>query len=87
MVNIASSEFGCTAGDVVCYCTKLDFGYGVRDCANEACTNGESGQVIAYGTNYCAGKSTSSSPSGPVTHFLPQVPLLLRALPALPSVL
>ncbi|KAF2786942.1 hypothetical protein K505DRAFT_189268, partial [Melanomma pulvis-pyrius CBS 109.77] len=53
MVNIASSEFGCTAGDVVCYCTKLDFGYGVRDCANEACTNGESGQVIAYGTNYC----------------------------------
>lgn len=56
MLAIATNDFGCTQGDVVCYCNNADFGYGVRDCANEACDSEQAASVIAYGTNYCAGK-------------------------------
>ncbi|KAF2689699.1 hypothetical protein K458DRAFT_291817, partial [Lentithecium fluviatile CBS 122367] len=55
MLAIAQSAFGCASGDVVCYCTNQDFGYGVRDCAQEACGSAEEANtVISYGTNYCA---------------------------------
>lgn len=56
MLAIATNDFGCAQGDVVCYCNNADFGYGVRDCANEACGSEQAASVIAYGTNYCAGK-------------------------------
>lgn len=55
MIGIASSQLGCKVGDVTCYCTQPDFGYGVRDCANESCPSHEDAQkVIEFGTNYCA---------------------------------
>jgi hypothetical protein len=54
MLAIAQSSFGCGAGDVVCYCTNQNFGYGVRDCAQQACPNAEdANNVIKYGTAYC----------------------------------
>lgn len=53
MISIATSDFGCTQGDVACYCAKVDFGYGVRDCANEACGSDQAASVIAYGNSYC----------------------------------
>jgi hypothetical protein len=57
MISVAQSEFGCSAGDVFCYCEKPEFGYGVRDCSNEACANEEeANQVIAYGNEYCESK-------------------------------
>jgi len=37
MIQIASSQLGCDTGNVDCYCQQPDFGYGVRDCAQEAC--------------------------------------------------
>lgn len=50
-------SFGCPLGDAVCYCSRPEFGYGVRDCAAQACqdqTNVPS--VLNYGATYCAGK-------------------------------
>ena len=54
MLGIATSQFGCGQNDVLCYCREPNFGYGVRDCANEACGSGEASTVIAFGTQYCA---------------------------------
>lgn len=53
MVSIATSDFGCAQGDVNCYCANGDFGYGIRDCANEACGSDQAASVIAYGNSYC----------------------------------
>ncbi|KAF2005190.1 CFEM-domain-containing protein [Amniculicola lignicola CBS 123094] len=65
MLAIASAQFGCSLGDVTCYCTNQAFGYGVRDCANEACpTAEEASAVISYGTAYCANAVQSASASG-----------------------
>ena len=55
MINIATSQFGCTAGDVKCYCTNQNFGYGIRDCSNESCSPSDAAKVISFGTAYCAG--------------------------------
>ncbi|KAF2639103.1 hypothetical protein P280DRAFT_470506, partial [Massarina eburnea CBS 473.64] len=63
MLSIATSEFGCGSGDVVCICSKSDFGYGVRDCANEACGASDAAKVISYGTTYCASIASSAIPS------------------------
>lgn len=68
MIQIASSQLGCAAGNVTCYCTEPDFGYGVRDCANQACTNAsDATTVISFGTSYCASAlasySSTASPS------------------------
>lgn len=56
MVNIAQSEFNCQAGDVSCYCNNANFGYGVRDCSNQACSPSDAAQAIAYASSYCASK-------------------------------
>lgn len=56
MIGIASNEFGCATGDVTCYCTNQDFGYGIRDCSTEACGSDVASQVIAFGTAYCQSK-------------------------------
>jgi len=54
MIQIASSQLGCSAGNVTCYCTQPDFGYGVRDCSKQACANAsESDQVVSFGLTYC----------------------------------
>lgn len=58
MVSIATSEFGCGQSDVSCQCNKAEFGYGVRDCANEACGGSDAASVIAYGNSYCQSKPT-----------------------------
>lgn len=57
MQNKASS-LGCSSSsDAACLCCNPDFGYGVRDCANQACANAQNAQsVISFGTNYCQSK-------------------------------
>lgn len=62
MLGIANNNFGCAQGDVQCYCREPNFGYGVRDCANEACSSEDAGTVIAFGTQYCQGKQIRPSP-------------------------
>ncbi|KAF2263217.1 CFEM-domain-containing protein [Lojkania enalia] len=55
MLAIANSQFGCSNGDIACYCNTPSFGYGVRDCSNEACPNAaDANAVIAFGNAYCA---------------------------------
>ena len=65
MINIAQSQFGCNSGNVTCYCSNADFGYGVRDCSNESCSASDAATVIAFGTAYCqqalGGGSSSAS--------------------------
>jgi hypothetical protein len=48
--------FNCGATDATCLCQNVNFIYGVRDCANEACTtSGDAQTVKDFGVNYCAG--------------------------------
>jgi hypothetical protein len=63
MINIASTQFGCAVGDITCYCTNANFGYGVRDCSNEACSAEDAAKVIGYGTSFCANAVQSASGS------------------------
>ncbi|KAF2272808.1 uncharacterized protein EI97DRAFT_436584 [Westerdykella ornata] len=52
MLQIAQSQFGCSPGDAVCYCTNPNFGFGIRDCVNEACSPDQAARVIAFGTEF-----------------------------------
>ncbi|PPJ54147.1 hypothetical protein CBER1_01053 [Cercospora berteroae] len=55
MLALAPS-LGCPDAQADCLCRNADFGFGVRDCANQACGDASAAQqVIAYGTQYCGG--------------------------------
>lgn len=65
MLGKAQQEFGCSDGDVDCYCAQPRFGFGVRDCANEACSDAQSAQtVISFGAQYCQSALASAMSSG-----------------------
>lgn len=48
------SALGCSGPDSYCLCNNVNFGYGLRDCANGACGSAVASTVIAYGSAYCA---------------------------------
>jgi hypothetical protein len=48
------SALGCSSPDPACLCKNVNFGYGLRDCANGACGTAVAPTVIAYGSSYCA---------------------------------
>ncbi|KAK4963851.1 hypothetical protein LTR66_012614, partial [Elasticomyces elasticus] len=54
MLQIATSQFGCAPGNVTCYCTNQNFGYGIRDCSNAACTPDQAASVMSFGASYCS---------------------------------
>lgn len=56
MQATAVASFGCEATDVNCYCQEPNFGYGIRDCANEACGGDQAQAIISYGRVYCSCK-------------------------------
>lgn len=48
------TDFGCADGNIACYCSHVDFAYGIRDCTNAVCTDGSAIQsAIAYGQSIC----------------------------------
>lgn len=54
-----SADLGCAVTNPVnatCLCQNVNFGYGIRDCAQEACGSAEAAAVVAYGNQYCAGE-------------------------------
>lgn len=56
MIHIAITTFGCTQGDQLCYCKNVNFGYGIRDCADQACPNAEAADTVkSYGLAFCRG--------------------------------
>ncbi|KAI9877535.1 MAG: hypothetical protein M1823_007092, partial [Watsoniomyces obsoletus] len=51
-----AEALGCSAADAACLCSNVRFGYGIRDCANEACQDQSNvPTIIAFGQQYCAG--------------------------------
>jgi len=51
----AGASLGCSSSDAACLCKNPDFGFGLRDCATEACPNSsDANTVVAYGVTYCA---------------------------------
>lgn len=54
MMSLASS-LGCSGSDAACLCSNPDFGYGIRDCSNQACGAEVASSVITYGSSYCQG--------------------------------
>ncbi|KAK4160192.1 hypothetical protein QBC43DRAFT_304004 [Cladorrhinum sp. PSN259] len=53
---------GCPTSDARCLCSNPNFGYGVRDCAVQACHPVDAQLVIVFGLNYCAGAPPVHSP-------------------------
>lgn len=82
MVAKAQDQFGCDSGDIDCYCAQPRFGYGVRDCANEACPNASAAQtVIAFGSQYCQSKSSGRKVGAKGQHLTNVQALLLPSYP------
>ncbi|KAF1808559.1 hypothetical protein P152DRAFT_517457 [Eremomyces bilateralis CBS 781.70] len=52
MLQLAPT-LGCDEGDHNCYCCNANFGYGIRDCANEACDNEDAVKVLQWGAAAC----------------------------------
>ncbi|KAG9715460.1 hypothetical protein KCU75_g23783, partial [Aureobasidium melanogenum] len=63
MIGIALNQFHCNIGDVACYCSHPDFGYGVRDCSNQACSATEAAEAIGFANAYCAAAVSTASNS------------------------
>ncbi|KAI1118062.1 hypothetical protein F5Y14DRAFT_447470 [Nemania sp. NC0429] len=57
-VQLGCGGQGSTADavDGACLCKNINFSYGIIDCANAACAQGEAQTVIQYGINWCAEK-------------------------------
>jgi hypothetical protein len=51
-----AASFGCGSADISCLCADPRFGYGLRDCANEACGADVYSAVSSYGVSVCSGK-------------------------------
>ena len=69
MLALAPS-LGCPDAQADCLCRNADFGFGVRDCANQACGDAAAAQqVSAYGTQYCGGGSSLNA----ILHSDPQL--------------
>ncbi|PVH88840.1 hypothetical protein DL98DRAFT_622456 [Cadophora sp. DSE1049] len=68
MLALAPS-LGCSATDAACLCGNVNLAYGVRDCANEACSSSDAPVVIDFIDSYCAdgSSSTESSATSSVT--------------------
>ncbi|KAL0473868.1 hypothetical protein QR685DRAFT_436556 [Neurospora intermedia] len=47
------SALGCASPAPSCLCKNAKFGYGLRDCSNDACGTAVASSVIAYGSSYC----------------------------------
>lgn len=51
-----ADELGCSAEDVGCLCTNVDFTYGLRDCSLAVCSEEDAQLVLEYGQVICSGK-------------------------------
>lgn len=59
-------ELGCGNQDIACMCRAPNFNYGVRDCANAACTDaGQASTVIAFETSYWCPKYMATGTHSP----------------------
>lgn len=45
---------GCGTSDPACLCRNVNFGYGIRDCANGAYGTAVASTVISFDSSYCA---------------------------------
>lgn len=55
MLALAPS-LGCPSADAACLCHNVNFGYGIHDCAYQACGADDAVTIIAYGVQYCQSK-------------------------------
>ncbi|KAK0732403.1 hypothetical protein B0T21DRAFT_195369 [Apiosordaria backusii] len=64
MVSLHAS-LGCDQpDDISCLCSKPDFGFGIRDCAVQACENVQQAErVISEGKDICARAEPAASPA------------------------
>lgn len=56
------SALGCSAGDALCLCNNVNFGYGLRDCANGACGSNVASTVTSFGSAYCSYATATPTP-------------------------
>ena len=61
-----AAALGCDATDASCLCNNVRFGYGIRDCADAVCQNGNAETVIQFGVSYCA---SGEIPSASLIYF------------------
>lgn len=75
---------GCPASDPRCLCSNPNFGYGIRDCAMQACSPVDAQQVIVYGLNYCSGGMCSLASTTTFLYPQPQIILTPNVIQLLP---
>ncbi|WEW62020.1 hypothetical protein PRK78_007520 [Emydomyces testavorans] len=63
MLNKAP-QLGCGNNDMACLCSKIDFGYGVRDCTQQACGGVDLEKIVALGQSMCASNGGNTSGTG-----------------------
>ncbi|KFY77256.1 hypothetical protein V499_03311 [Pseudogymnoascus sp. VKM F-103] len=61
------TDFGCTSPDPYCIFNNVNFGYGLRDCSNDACGTDVASTVITFGSAYCS--AASATHTGTVTNY------------------
>lgn len=54
--SVIESGLGCDSGDNECLCANQNFGWGLQDCAQEACDAEVSRQLVAFSESLCAGE-------------------------------
>ncbi|KAK4130338.1 hypothetical protein BT67DRAFT_335823, partial [Trichocladium antarcticum] len=49
-----AGQLGCGASDIACLCKNTDFGYGIRDCSIQVCSNVDDANIaISWGNKLC----------------------------------
>jgi hypothetical protein len=54
------STLGCASPQPSCLCQNVDFGYGIRYCANGACGTAVASTVISFGSAYCSSATAAA---------------------------
>ncbi|KAH8808627.1 hypothetical protein F5884DRAFT_792917 [Xylogone sp. PMI_703] len=54
------STLGCASPQPTCLCQNVNFGYGIRDCANGACGTAVGSTVISFGLSYCSSATAAA---------------------------
>ncbi|KAJ2973570.1 hypothetical protein NQ176_g6534 [Zarea fungicola] len=62
---------GCSTNDPACLCRNVNFGYGIRDCANGACGVDVGSTVIAFETGYYCPSAVAARTTTPTASPTP----------------
>ncbi|KIW06206.1 uncharacterized protein PV09_02683 [Verruconis gallopava] len=63
MLGVAG-QLGCSSSNITCLCADPRFGYGLRDCTNQACGAEVYSAVASYGLSICSAAGVTAGGAG-----------------------